>query len=59
MRDALNEYSEDNDQLQGSIIEMITVGDQVRKEVFKEIELYPRLTLLGIDMNFRGTIERT
>jgi hypothetical protein len=38
---------------------MITKGDQVRKDAFKDTEMFPIQQLLQIDFNFRGTIERS
>ena len=44
--------------MKGSIIDLLTSGDQVRRDTFKQIEMYPKLMLLQIDVNFRGTVER-
>ena len=58
VRDALTYFNHKSDKMEGSIIEMITKGDHVRKDSFKDNLFYPRQQLLQIDMNFRGTVER-
>jgi hypothetical protein len=40
------------------MIELLCRGDQVRKETFKELELYQNNQILQRDFNFVGTIER-
>ena len=59
VRDALNFFNHKNVYNKGSIMEMITKGDQVRRDTFKDINFYPTQQLLQIDFNFRGTIERS
>ena len=59
IRDALKVFDKNSENLEGSIIEIMTLGDQVRKDTFKDIELYPTNHLLSLDLNLRGTIERS
>ena len=59
VREALKTFNQHSENHKGSIIEMLTKGDQVRRDVFKEIKLYPVQQLLFLDLNFRGTIERS
>ena len=56
--EALKYYQHDSDDLGGSILHEITLKDSSRKETLKEIELYPKTTLLNFDLNHVGTIQR-
>jgi hypothetical protein len=51
-------YEPDDDQLEGSIMSIICADNDVRRETFKEISMYPRKRLLQFDLNFRSTVER-
>ena len=44
--------------MRGSIIDMLTTGDQLRRDTFKQIKMFPKLRLIQIDVNYRGTVER-
>jgi len=39
---ALSNYDPENENLQGSIIQLICKDDQVRKDNFKELDIYPK-----------------
>jgi hypothetical protein len=48
----------DESLLNGSIFDILTKGDQVRKDTMREIELAPKVLIMQKDLNLVCTIER-
>ena len=42
IRESLHHFEKTNDNLKGTIIAMLTDGDEVRRDAFKDIEHYPK-----------------
>lgn len=58
MQDALGKWETQKLGDNGSMIEMIASGDQVRRDVFREVSFYPKVMILNQDFNNVGTAMR-
>jgi hypothetical protein len=54
----MNYIKNDENHLDGSLFEILTRGDQVRKDTLKEIGFAPKILIIQKDLNFTSTIER-
>lgn len=51
-----NDFEDDN--LSGSIYDLLTRDDPVRKTILTKINFAPKITIISKDLNFSSTIER-
>lgn len=54
----MNYTENDESHLDGSLFEILTRGDQVRKDTLREIGFAPKILIIQKDLNFTCTIER-
>ena len=54
----MNYNESDESHLDGSLFEILTRGDQVRKDTLREIGFAPKILIMQKDLNFTCTVER-